>query len=1286
MRRQTEKRMRSAVCRIAAASLILGMAAPGTALADPKSETEENLAYKNEAKTQAYKNETETKTDLFEMNKPDTVSEAKAESEEHRPERVTISSVQDLEALAKRCILDTNSKDLEVVLTQDISLTGITYTPIPYFSGVFDGQNHTIRGIAIRSNGSNQALFRFTGEGAVIRNLNVEGMFEPGRDAQTIGGIVGDNAGTILNCSFRGSIRAKENGGGIVGINEKSGLISGCTFEGKAVCEHRVGGIAGLNSGSILSCTNLGEINNEYIETDEETKSTLTANLTNLSSFDVSSVSQEDFVDLMDIGGIAGYSEGLITDCKNTNVVGYAHTGYNVGGIVGRASGFTVNCTNEATINGRKDVGGIVGQLEPESIWEYSRSQMQELKGELNQLNDLLDTLAGDVADSSAQIRDDITSASGYADGTIQDLQVITNDVGGDIEKTSSALTESVSQLEKAVDENDAAALKSALAQLAQLVSGTDFLSRPVNVTVQGNTQSDLSSLLDAREADWWQKLDQYLNSRERNSGQQFVPDSQSQSQTDSTGADSPALIDADGADAGASDTDYTGIDSPDAGLFGGESDDQTGSGFSDPAAQVPSQDGTPDESWNDDAIVPDDGQAGLIVEDSSMTGSEDAIIEEDAEGTPVLNIDTDLNRNYSVGDSGVADSSRDSNIQVGVDANLPDTAQLRSLLQAVLTDTSLLLDPAALSNAMEILKSLQMTPPDTESFYQNFQNLSSSVVPIASDASNLAGKAATDIDAVTDQLDRILDTFFGLADSVSLEERYVETDVSGQDPYQSDASSIESCKNTGEVNGDTNVGGITGCIGFENKIDAEGVLDVSKYLLKDARYTIFASVRKCYNKGSVTAKKEAAGGIAGFMEFGIVTDCVNTGEVRVEEGDYCGGISGMSRGAITNCCAGSLLTGGAYTGGIAGKGTDITGCISYSYLDGGREYQGAIAGSADGTVSGCRYVDYGIGGIDNVGYTGVAEPMEYVPAQAGTVNTRQGESGDADEENLYAGNTCTITFLVDDEVFEEVRVPFGGSLETLPEVPNRGDDFWVWDEFDRERIFHSQTVTGTYHRATTTLASGGDVPDYLVEGVFYEGQELTVEDYVMEESPVSTESVADLIGEKIQEFHDSKETEAETEGSGENRSTSIDENSGKAQAKEPDGKLARAKQEVERIITDRLTGPLLDAKTLSVNDYDKDLTVRVKADSGGRLFTAPADGELEETDYRKDGSYIVFPLPNGGSFAYYESLRQNRDMRGKIALICGIAAAVLLVLILLIRKGRKKRKAAKAARKEENG
>ena len=1264
MKRRRKTPVTAAVCRIMAFSLVLCLTAPcalgaAPSKARPGAETGE---------TEFSGTVTETEETGFLATEPEDESER---------EQVLVRDVKDLEALAKRCGVDTNSKHFLVLLEEDISLSGKKFTPVPFFSGVFDGQGHTIKGISIRSDGSNQGLFRYVGAGAEIRNLNVEGWIEPGADAKIIGGIAGNNAGMIRNCSFGGSVRALEDGGGIAGINAETGTILGCSFRGKTVAQHRAGGIAGQNAGSILNCTSRGEVNTEYIETDAEKKSSLTAELTDLSSFDVSSVSKEDFVDIMDIGGIAGFSEGLISECRNEGTVGYAHSGYNVGGIAGRSSGFTVSCSNDAAVYGRRDVGGILGQLEPESIWEYSRSRTEELKNQLLQLNAQLDALAADVSGTSEELREDVRAASGYATETIRNLQGITNDVGGDLEQTSAAITEATGQLQAAVDEQDAQALKTALAELARIIAETDFFRQPVNVTVKGNAATDLDSVLNAKEADWWKKLDQYLNSRENSSGQGASVPVQDPSQTGSAdmgaGSIGTGTGDGSGEDTGSVDENAAeGLfddGQADAGYSGEEyADTGAADAASDPGALT-----QPDESsWEDisgqyaadDSIVVDEDAGSVIPEESIMTGSGmeepeadggDAVIQDDgSDGIPVLDVGTDLEQTVSAGDNASAGRSHTSDVQVNVDGNLPDTTQLRSLLNTVLTDSAALLDPAALANALEILKGLQVTPPDTESFYANFRNLSESAAPIADDARSLAGKTAADIDAITDQLDRITESFFSLTQNLSLDERYTQTDVSRQNPYQSDDSSVESCKNTGEVNGDANTGGIAGCIGFENRIDAEGVLDVSQYLLKDAQYTIFASIRKSCNRGAVTAKKENAGGIVGYMEFGIVTDCANTGAVTVQEGDCCGGISGKSQGTITACCAGSLLTGGAYTGGIAGLGTNIIDCISYSYIDSSREYLGAVAGSAQGEVSGCRYVDYGIGGIDNIGYAAAARPLPSVSAMASTGNAAGGDasgtkagSGGAQDDgawDAFAGNTCTVSFVVEDEVFQEVKVPFGGSLEELPQVPNKGDDYWEWDDFDREHIFSDQTVTGAYHRAAATLASEGDVPDYLVEGVFYEGQKLTVADYAPAESPISTESIADLIGEKI---HGSKETETE------------------------------AGKNLERIITDRLTGPLLDAKTLSVNDYDRPLTARVRAQSGGRLFTAPAgdDAALQETPYTKDGSYIVFGLENGGSFAYYESLRQNKDMRVRIAVICGIAAALLLILIILIRKHRKNRK-----------
>ena len=76
------------------------------------------------------------------------------------------------------------------------------------------------------------------------------------------------------------------------------------------------------------------------------------------------------------------------------------------------------------------------------------------------------------------------------------------------------------------------------------------------------------------------------------------------------------------------------------------------------------------------------------------------------------------------------------------------------------------------------------------------------------------------------------------------------------------------------------------------------------------------------------------------------------------------------------------------------------------------------------------------------------------------------------------------------------VEVPFGGAVDTLPEVPNRGAAYWKWDDFDREHIYYSREVTGRFYEPNSALSTGEDVPRFLAEGAFYEGQRLQAAAY----------------------------------------------------------------------------------------------------------------------------------------------------------------------------------------------
>ena len=112
----------------------------------------------------------------------------------------------------------------------------------------------------------------------------------------------------------------------------------------------------------------------------------------------------EIIVDIMDIGGIVGRSSGKVVDSVNDGSVGYENTGYNVGGIVGRQSGKVEHCNNGGAVVGRKDVGGIVGQMEPYTKQEMTQADLSAVQSEvevftnlLNQTMEDMDTYSGDM-------------------------------------------------------------------------------------------------------------------------------------------------------------------------------------------------------------------------------------------------------------------------------------------------------------------------------------------------------------------------------------------------------------------------------------------------------------------------------------------------------------------------------------------------------------------------------------------------------------------------------------------------------------------------------------------------------------------------------------------------------------------------------------------------------------------------------------------------------------------------------------------------------------------------
>lgn len=324
-----------------------------------------------------------------------TEEETAASEEQTTFTQVYISSAKDLADLAQRCRLDSASKRLKVTLTKNISLTEYPNLEIPTFRGVFDGGNHKITGFTIDADGSAQGLFRYIQEGAVVKDLEVVGRIIPGGSATQIGGIAGVNAGTIQNVSFSGTIEGSNRLGGIAGSNAVSGRIISCTSNGYIRGEKTVGGVVGENEGVVNNCTNRSSVNTE---TPDDSIDLENISITKLTS-------DETILSGSDIGGVVGFSSGVVRLCRNEGNVGYQHTGYNVGGVVGSSSGFMADCVNYGDVHARKEGGGVLGQMEPNNILEYSEDTLQKLDKELQATSRVLDTLSSDVSSLNSSVK-----------------------------------------------------------------------------------------------------------------------------------------------------------------------------------------------------------------------------------------------------------------------------------------------------------------------------------------------------------------------------------------------------------------------------------------------------------------------------------------------------------------------------------------------------------------------------------------------------------------------------------------------------------------------------------------------------------------------------------------------------------------------------------------------------------------------------------------------------------------------------------------------------------------
>lgn len=134
--------------------------------------------------------------------------------------------------------------------------TPIATSASPY-TGIFDGQNHTISGLYFnQENSYDVGLFgRNNGK---IANAGILDSYFYG--TSKVGGMCGNNyTGTISNCYNTGSVSGIGTAGGVSGYND-GGTITNCYNVGSVGGSGYVGGVNGWNKGIITNCYNTGSV------------------------------------------------------------------------------------------------------------------------------------------------------------------------------------------------------------------------------------------------------------------------------------------------------------------------------------------------------------------------------------------------------------------------------------------------------------------------------------------------------------------------------------------------------------------------------------------------------------------------------------------------------------------------------------------------------------------------------------------------------------------------------------------------------------------------------------------------------------------------------------------------------------------------------------------------------------------------------------------------------------------------------------------------------------------
>lgn len=983
---------------------------------------------------------------------------------------VTISSVEEFQRLARDCSLDTWSQGKQIVLMNDLDFTGKEFVPIPTFGGTFEGGGYTISGVVLSAGSPVQGIFRYIQKSGLVQNLSVSVSISSGEGKDTFGGIAGNNRGNIQNCKFYGNINGKSIVGGIAGINEAEGRIGNCTSQGILNAQKYAGGIAGENFGILLKCSNQSKVNT----TSEE--AALKLEDIQLEQLDLNQLDKNTapLSGHTDSGGIAGYSGGILQSCYNYGTIGYPHMGYNIGGIVGRQSGYINSCYNYGQVLGRKDVGGIAGQMEPHMILQYSEDQLQQLNSEMNRLHTLTNQALANVNATSDTVSNRIRTLSGYASDardSSKNLLEQTSDYAGQVSDFVNQSMDAVNDISAIVTET----LDKLVPVTEDLKTASDTLSEAIGQLSDalGQMENIAQSTKDALQE--MQKALDYLDASVSNlqAGIRKIQIGTDRLLDAVTGGDPERILQAL------------------VQLSEGLGDFKTALGDMGTAlrnlkdALFPIDWGNLEQQKKEIAAAGDALDTALKAGGAAVSEMQKAIdilrsnsIDWERLRSALRMLDRALD-NFSTAGAEARKSIQNmitamNSLQDASDAAEQMVQGIRNSLNTMQTATDRI--TSALDKGGDIIRDLANREPitfpaldsdfhlDTDQLYSSLSGVSTQLNYLNDDLHSAGKQFTSDLQAISDQFQVIMQL---LIDAVSEQDKDLSDlaqDVSEQDVSSATDGKVSACVNYGAVEADLNVGGAVGSMAIEYDLDPEDdISSVGKKSL-NFRYEAKAVLLGCVNEGTVTAKKDYAGGLAGRMNLGTIQECEGYGTVQSTDGDYVGGIVGLSDAAVRRSYAKCTLSGRKDVGGVAGQANKMTDCYSIVHIEKGSGLVGAVAGARskkDSGISNNYFLDTGWAGIDNISYAGIAEPISYEEL------SRRSQLPDKFLQFI-------LTFRADGKVLGEEVLKFGESLPAsrMPQIPEKEGYYSAWPEFDFSNITFSAVLDAVYTPWITVLTS----------------------------------------------------------------------------------------------------------------------------------------------------------------------------------------------------------------------